>query len=270
METLLFRDAYYSENPLYRPMHSHIGPEVRYIKNGRIVAEIAGKKYDLRPGQVVFISNIENHSMLTVGERSDKYVLQLSQTGVRRAIKNDTLYAIFSNRPKGFVHVIDVNPIKNKIEPLFERMVDEFTNRTDYSNDMLRVLLIQLMVELYRFSPLSFPVVDVAEKKFVPELQSELERNYRERFSLDEIANNYHVSKYYLSHLFKSATGYGIIEYLLEYRLSIAKELLRTTDMSGAKIAKQTGFSSNGNFSRYIKKATGMTPMQYRRCYFEN
>ena len=101
-------------------------------------------------------------------------------------------------------------------------------------------------------------------------MQRELERNYREKFTLEDIAKNYHVSKYYLSHLFKSATGYGVIEYLLEYRLSIAKELLRTTDMSGAKIARQTGFSSNGNFSRYIKKATGMTPMQYRKCYSED
>lgn len=193
METLLFRDAYHSENPAYRPMHSHIGPEVRYISGGRIVADIAGKKYDLRPGQVVFISNMENHSMLTIGETSEKYVLQLSLTGVRRTIKNDTLYAIFSNRPKGFTHVIDVNPIKNKIESLFVRIVDEFTNKTDFSGDMLKVLLTQLMVELYRFSPSSFPVADLAEKKFVPELQNELERNYREKFSLDDIAKKYHV-----------------------------------------------------------------------------
>lgn len=269
METLLFREAYISDDPVYRPMHSHIGPEVRYIKSGRIVADIAGKKYDLRPGQLVFISNMENHSMLTVGETCEKYVFQLSQTGVRRTIKNDTLYAIFSNRPKGFSHVIDVNPIKDKIEALFLRIIDEFIHKSDFSGDMLKSLLLQLMIELYRFSPSSFPAVNVAERKYVSELQSELERNYRERVSLDELAQKYHVSKYYLSHLFKSATGYGIIEYQLEYRLSIAKELLRITDMSGAKIAKQTGFSSNSNFSRCMKKATGMTPMQYRRCYRE-
>ena len=56
----------------------------------------------------------------------------------------------------------------------------------------------------------------------------------------------------------------SISDYVIEKRLSLAKNLLRKTDMSIVEIAERSGFSYSSYFVRLFKKKTGITPQQYR------
>jgi len=66
-------------------------------------------------------------------------------------------------------------------------------------------------------------------------------------------------------HLFKQETGTGPAQYLKEFRLRKAEQMLRTTFLSVKQILKQVGLGSNAHFVRDFRKKFGMTPTAYRR-----
>lgn len=92
--------------------------------------------------------------------------------------------------------------------------------------------------------------------------------HYREPLSLEDITRQIHISKYYFVKLFKQETGMTPYEYLLNYRINKAKELLRTAEAPINQIAGAVGFSSQNNFIKQFKAITGVTPLTYRRTWW--
>ncbi len=67
---------------------------------------------------------------------------------------------------------------------------------------------------------------------------------FDEAITLDQLADRFFISKYYLSRTFKEITGYGISEYMNIHRIRAAKRLLEETDMSVLQIAHKLGYES--------------------------
>ncbi|PWW00862.1 two-component system response regulator YesN [Paenibacillus cellulosilyticus] len=72
------------------------------------------------------------------------------------------------------------------------------------------------------------------------------------------------VSPNHLGMLFKKSTGRSLGEYLQEYRLNKAEELLRTTKQKVASIAERVGIPNTSYFGTLFKQAYGMTPSEYQ------
>ena len=85
------------------------------------------------------------------------------------------------------------------------------------------------------------------------------------QFCFNCSADNCNLTKYYLSHKFSELYGKSPISYLTEVRISVAKDLLKTTNHSIEEIASTTGFSSSSYFSQTFQKICKMSPQQYRK-----
>lgn len=83
--------------------------------------------------------------------------------------------------------------------------------------------------------------------------------------SLDELAAQMGLSKYYLIKLFRQYTGDTPMEYFQQVRLRRACGLLSTTSLSIAQISEQLGYSSPFHFSGAFKRCFGISPSWYRR-----
>lgn len=73
------------------------------------------------------------------------------------------------------------------------------------------------------------------------------------------------MSKSYFLRLFRRYMGTTPYNYLVNFRITQAKELLVLTDYSVSEIAQEVGFGDAGNFSTRFAKATGQSPLQYRK-----
>ncbi|MGG1553722.1 helix-turn-helix domain-containing protein [Paenibacillus ferrarius] len=82
--------------------------------------------------------------------------------------------------------------------------------------------------------------------------------------TIDDIANHVNFSVNYLRLIFKEQNDISISDFILERRVEKVKELLLKTKWSVAEISAQSGFQSKSHFFTAFKKATGMTPNQYR------
>lgn len=97
-----------------------------------------------------------------------------------------------------------------------------------------------------------------------------IHQHYAEELFISELAREFGMERRRFSKLFEQLTGLAPIQYLTEYRIRKAKELLRTSSYPMAKIAEQVGYSDSFYFSRVFKKYVGMSPSTYRRAYEKN
>jgi len=98
----------------------------------------------------------------------------------------------------------------------------------------------------------------------IEKVKSFIEKNYQRQISVDEIANNIGFSKRHLQRLFINNEGISIYEYLINYRIEKAKELL-SGDTSIKDVAEKVGYSSSIYFSTVFKDKTGYTPKEYKK-----
>lgn len=71
----------------------------------------------------------------------------------------------------------------------------------------------------------------------------------------------------YLSRLFKQVTGITLSEYITEARMNRAKRLLSDPDKKIQEVAELVGYGTATNFTRSFRKATNMTPQEYRAAF---
>lgn len=88
--------------------------------------------------------------------------------------------------------------------------------------------------------------------------------NYNKNITLKDVADNVFLSQNYLSELFKREVGEGFYEFLSMYRISVAKNLLVTTNLRIYEIAESIGYNDPVTFGRAFKRLTGYTPNGYR------
>lgn len=91
-----------------------------------------------------------------------------------------------------------------------------------------------------------------------------IEENFDRDISLNEISEKLNISSYYFSKLFKDETQEGFVEYITKRRVDRAKEMLKDPEKSIKEIGSECGYGDPNYFSRIFKKATGMTPTEYK------
>ncbi|RED64830.1 AraC family transcriptional regulator [Cohnella lupini] len=82
--------------------------------------------------------------------------------------------------------------------------------------------------------------------------------------TIDEISEHVSLSTRYIRQLFKEVFETTLSDYIMEERINRVKGLLETTDWTVTDIGERSGFQTKSNFFTTFKKATGMTPSQYR------
>lgn len=96
-----------------------------------------------------------------------------------------------------------------------------------------------------------------------------IKENYQNQISLSKIAEHLYVHPAYLSGQFKSETGNTVTDYICNYRILKAKELLRDPRNKIYWIAEQVGFTNQRYFSQVFKRIVGQTPVEYRNAVLQ-
>ena len=86
-----------------------------------------------------------------------------------------------------------------------------------------------------------------------------------EEISIDLLAKNEGYAPYYFSHKFKEEMHMSVADYIKKAKIEQAKILLRDSHLSINEIVAELGFNSRNHFFTTFKKATGMSPSEYRK-----
>ncbi len=150
-----------------------------------------------------------------------------------------------------------------------ERIVSAINNIIDckitgdeYSETEVRGSMLILMSELCRYLPL---VKNVSyDSDLVKDIINYCYENYTSEISLQSIADELHISRYYISHLFGQRLHIGFTDYINSLRVRKAAEMLKSGDKTVTEVAYAVGYNSVRTFDRCFMKVRGMTPKEYK------
>jgi AraC-like DNA-binding protein len=100
---------------------------------------------------------------------------------------------------------------------------------------------------------------------YLKESISFIEKNFQNDISIEDIASFCGLNRTYFGKIFKRAVGKTPQEFLLNYRMIKATELLKLTHLSIGDISNAVGYSDQLHFSRAFKKIYGVSPRNWRK-----
>lgn len=102
------------------------------------------------------------------------------------------------------------------------------------------------------------------ETPFQSQFQVWLSHHYMENISVETVAESMGISSFYFSRLFRASYNKTFLEYLTDYRMERAKQLLCSTELSVREISVMVGYADPGYFTKVFRRQTGKTPTEYR------
>lgn len=229
------------------------------VKDGAGEVEYGGEVHQLTAGDCVWIDCRQPYCHRSSSDRLwtlewvhfyGKSVEAVYEKYLERGGKN----VFHTEKMAGYTHLLEA--------------VQVMADSEDYIRDMrineyLQKLLTLLMEETYR------PVQESssAKQENIQKVRDYLEAHYEERITLEGLAKQFYINKFYLTKLFKQTYGVTVNSYLMQIRITRAKQLLRFTDLSIELIGEKCGISDPNYFSRAFKKMEGLTPGRYRRMW---
>ncbi|MDG4657321.1 response regulator [Ectobacillus antri] len=99
------------------------------------------------------------------------------------------------------------------------------------------------------------------------EIEQYIKQNYQKELRLQEIAEMFYLSKEHISRRFKQEYGETLSDYVTNIRMEKAKLLLQNESFKIYEVAAMVGYQDDKYFRKVFKKATGITPNEYRAEY---
>lgn len=256
------------------PPHFHDDLEIVYILEGSINLKNGYYSYTLSQGDVFILNDREIHSFVKTDSSNMVMMLQ-----------------------------IDLNYFSNYYGDLRQKFFITDGNNDEESVDVLRNLMGKIMMEVLEkgygyehkviesthnlisslLSDFQYEAGSIEEGKHADlknkgnrVLASRLRRitdymydNYTRKLTLNEIAENEHLSIYYLSHVIKEATGLSFQDLLSFIRVDESEKLLLETNKKIGTIAEEMGFSAVRYYIKHFKNWFDIHPQDYRKKYGE-
>lgn len=239
------------------PEHIHDFWQIIYIIEGEGDACLAGRKFNLVPGLILFMPPGVPHSLLLITSPSMR-TLDV-KFGLGRGEFCETMRAMHTP-------AMDSD---NQVLHILSRIHKEAIRSEPGHRELCNALMIEALVHMLRASTGDTP----AE---LPETQHSLEdtlvqrtcdlvhQRFAEAVTLQEVSHALGVSPQHLTKRFKKTVGTTVHEYLLRYRVERAKEFLSASRRPIKQIAFDVGFKSVHHFTRVFSRLEHTPPGAWR------
>ncbi|MBQ4556394.1 MAG: AraC family transcriptional regulator [Clostridia bacterium] len=215
---------------------------LHYVVSGKGTFNTGGASYTVSPSQIFVVRPHQKHSYIANENNPWHYIWVAFESDI--ALPHILSTDVFTAPAAGkiFSDILSAAKIEFGKEEYISGKVWE-----------LMSLLIQLESGM---AEIQSPYVNAA-KEYISE-------NYMRGIKVTDIAKSLNLDRSYFSTVFKKQTGMSPQQYLCEYRLERAAELLSRGEDSVTEAAYHSGYGDIVNFSRMFKKHFGTAPSKYR------
>ena len=253
------------------PIHWHNDLEINLIREGEAVFQVYQKSYRVRTGEGFLLNRNVPHSCSSPGNEHVRYSTIL--------VRPDFLYGDFGSDverkcfqpflqnsaiPCIYLTGFDENGKEilqklNQVEEAFDRK--RFCYELKIKGllcEAFAVILYGHRQELTKFVPANLQELERLEK-----MLNYLNMHFTEVISLQDLADQVHLSREVCCRLFKKMTGKTITGYLEEYRVNKSFSLVQSGQYSMTQITEMVGFSNPSRFASAFRKRFGCNPGEY-------
>lgn len=267
MRTDTFEISHYGDKDFQTVTpHSHDFYELYYFIGGRASYIIENKKYQLRRGDLLLIPPGELHQldMADSSQFYERIVLWITPPFLQALSSAHTdLRECFRLCANSRTYRIRDLPFTEKIGEWLDE-VYSCSAGAHYGDDLrAEILLKNIFLELCRYLRGRDADESGSGHEAVSRTMDYISAHLSGDLSLDTLAEQMFLNKFYLSRLFREQTKVTLHQYILKKRLTLARSYIEQ-GVPVATLCPRCGFHDYTNFFRAFKNEYGMTPGQYR------
>lgn len=257
--------------------HHHDFSKIVILIDGDLTYYIEGKSYILKPWDILFVNKNEIHKpIVNHNKYYERIVIWLNPDFISKYAQGDNdLLRCFQIAVKNNYNLLRLNMKSIEIVKNLIQDIQDCDNSNEFGNEILKEsLFIQLMVLMNRLflnSDKNRDIEDIQYDKTIEGVLNYINSNLENNLSIDTIASEFFISKYYLMRKFKNQTGSSIHNYVIQKRLILARSLI-SDGLSMSSVCSKCGFNDYSSFVRAFKNLYGVSPSNYKPIInnFEN
>lgn len=280
---------YYIHTPrkaFHIPVHWHDEVEIIYIKKGRITIFIQEEVFHATSGDLFFVNTGELHFMesddMTVEYYTLLFPLEFLSFQTEDALEEEVFLPL---RQKKLLFPVQIEELHedtdakiNSKNTIGKKAGDRKEEIIKMIQEVIRVndekaIGYQLRTRILWLEVIEFFIKEAAFKQanyvnntgMQRDLITFIQKHYTEKITLGMLAEEFHLSEKYISWYFKEHFSISFMQYVSHLRMTRAKDLLTTTEMSITEVALSCGYPSVNLFIRSFKEIHHVTPLQYRK-----
>ena len=253
---MIFHHDYISSYNKPELFNWHPNIEILYVTSGEGKCVIATEEYEMKKGEIYIIIINSNLIHLVRSDYEVNYYCLIV----------DSEFCEHNSIPTEQLEYIPRVSDSEAME-LFEKIIKAFSAKREFKEAEIKISVLSLLLFLSR------KYID-SERKFTPKIPSSdeniklaigyIKSHYNQKLTLEEIANEAGLSKYYFLREFKSVTKMTPINYINSVRCEYAKKMLLKNIYSIHEIAVRCGFENDSYFSKTFKKHIGCLPSEFK------
>ncbi|WP_428910903.1 AraC family transcriptional regulator [Niallia sp. Krafla_26] len=256
-----------SKNPNWNfPSHKHDNfCEIIYIRDGEGTFVINNVRYTAKEGDIlIYNPGIIHEEYSNPSNPLETYFCGISDVSI------DSLNQLCII-PHKYEPVIRKNKYSELIETYFSTILEESSLRDPNYQLICQGLLTSSIALIQRAIKSQIVKSDGPDSNQLAfRIKEYIDKNFKKNIKLEDIADEFFVNKYYLSHVFKEHMHISPINYLISRRMGEAKNMLVSTELKVGEIARILGYDNPNYFSLLFKKTTGETPRQFKENHKKN
>ena len=252
------------------PLHWHNDVEIIVIKKGCGIISVDTKPRVVKAGDIVLVRPGQLHSISQHGKDCMEYENILFQTSLLYSADSDPRTVGYFQPYFSLEYELpwlfdDTCFFHEALSSCIDAIDDLCSKKPDYYELSVKGHLFHFFYLL--FSSQGAPVTFNRDKSLdkVKQIVSYIESHYTEPITVQSTADYLGFSESHFMRYFKETMGTSFVDYLRDYRLTIASRLLTTSDSSILDIAAESGFENLSYFNRVFKQKYSMTPRQFRK-----
>ena len=236
--------------------HTHSHTELFFIVSGRGQFLIQNQVFPVGVNNLVIINPNVLHTEDSLNAQPLEYIV-LGIEGIELATSEN------SNGQFCILDHFESVEISSCLRNILREMEQKNTGYEDVCQAFMEILIIRLMRNT-ALAVQSEPQA-LSGNRQCAAVRRYIDLHFKEPLTLDLLAEEAHMNKYYLSHAFKGEYGISPINYMISRRIEESKYLLAETDLSMSQIAQLLGFSSLSYFSQVFRRTQSASPMEFRQ-----
>lgn len=251
---------------IHIPVHWHDELEIIYVVKGKLHVYIDGSNFEAAEGDIFFAHPKVLHYMDTQDFSVEYYAILFPLNFVSFKTDDCLEAELFAPLKSGKLRFpLKLKPaVSEEIAGYLDKIIYENTNSYMHNRLKTKILILEMLAFMWENNIFEVPAY-VNSSGIQREIITFIQQHHTEKITLEMLSGEFHLSEKYLSRYFKVNFAIPFKQYVCHLRLSTAKSLLSSTDLSITEVAMNSGFPSVNLFIRTFKSTFGITPLQYRK-----
>lgn len=252
------------------PVHYHQDIEFVYVLKGEINLKNGYCTYTLKEGDIFTNSGHEVHRLTSTGGENVVALIQISTHYFSQYFPtlSRACYRTYSNKAATKKHD---NLREKLLQILLQYSIKSFNYKNECTYLMVDVIkYLEKVFNLFAFEGdvvINFESGSQVTIERISHIINYIYQYYREKITLEDLAEMEHLSTFYLSHIIKNCTGMSFREFLCFARVEWSEIELLDTNKKISQVANDVGFSTTAYYEKHFEKWFKRTPAEHRKYY---